>query len=588
MLKKLNYKKIIVIIIIVLIILALSFVIFNVINNYRRDYQTVTTIEYNYYKLYSDKKYGVINTKGECIIQPEYDDIIIPNPSKPVFICIYDYNRTTEEYKEKILNDKGEEIFTQYDSVSAIPVTGIIGEIPYEKMVLSYEKEGKFGLIDFDGKEVTTNKYEEILSVPYKEGELLVKENGKYGVINNKGVKLIKPQYDSIIGDGYFTEEEMYKVSGYVVGVETEDGMYYGYINNKGKKLLETEYDEIYRISEIQDKNVFLIASQKGRTGLFENKKIRIEFEYEDINYDETSNLIITKENRKYGVQTLYGKDILQEEFDEIQVEGIYILATKGDETKKYDYNGALVEDTTYTKVTKTDNEKYFITINSEYLYGVLGQDENVLIENKYEYLENIFDNLFIARNDKGKYGIINELDQEIISFRYDVVQNIKDTNIIQTMIVENNLTELFKKDGNEIISQENLRMITEDGYIKVYVENDIRYFDFDGNELEARQVYPNNNYYAFKRNGKWGFENKDKTVTVIDAIYDRVTEFNKYGFAGIKQGDKWGIVNSNGEVIVEPIYKINDENVDPDFLGKYYRENYGYVKASYTDDVIE
>ena len=588
MFKKLNYKKVIVIIVIILVLIALFFMAFSIINNYRRDYETVGTIEYNYYKIYSNKKYGVINTKGECIIQPEYDNIIIPNPSKPVFICIYEYNITTEEYKQKILNDRGEEIFTQYESVSAIPVTGIIGEIPYEKIVLSYKKEDKYGLINLDGKEITSNKYEEILSVPYKEGELLVKENGKYGVINNKGVNLIKPQYDSIIGDGYFTENEMYKASGYIVGIEKTDGMFYGYINNKGKKILETEYDAIYRIGEIQDKNVFLIASKKGQTGLLENKKIRIELEYEDINYEETSNLVITKENRKYGVKTLYGQSILPEEYDEIQVEGIYILATKNNETTKYDYNGIVVEDTNYTRVTKTENEKYYITINSEYLYGVLGQDKNVLIESKYEYLENIFDNLFIARNDKGKYGVINASDEEIVPFNYDVVQNLKDTNIIQTMIVENNLTELFNKSGEKIISQENIRIITENNYIKVYSGNNVRYFDFNGSELESRQVYSNNNYFAFERNGKWGFENIDGSVTLIDAIYDRVTEFNKYGFAGIKKDNKWGIVNLEGEIIVEPIYEINDQNIEPDFLGKYYRENYGYMEASYTDDIKE
>ena len=32
------------------------------------------------------------------------------------------------------------------------------------------------------------------------------------------------------------------------------------------------------------------------------------------------------------------------------------------------------------------------------------------------------------------------------------------------------------------------------------------------------------------------------------------VTEFNKYGFAGIKKGGKWGVVNIKGEIIQEPI----------------------------------
>ena len=56
MFKKLNYKKVIVIIVIILVLIALFFMAFSIINNYRRDYETVGTIEYNYYKIYSNKK----------------------------------------------------------------------------------------------------------------------------------------------------------------------------------------------------------------------------------------------------------------------------------------------------------------------------------------------------------------------------------------------------------------------------------------------------------------------------------------------------------------------------------------------------
>ena len=54
---------------------------------------------------------------------------------------------------------------------------------------------------------------------------------------------------------------------------------------------------------------------------------------------------------------------------------------------------------------------------------------------------------------------------------------------------------------------------------------------------------------YAKKINGKWGFVNEENKL-IINNEYDMVTEFNKYGFAGIKKGGKWGVVNIKGEII--------------------------------------
>ena len=40
-------------------------------------------------------------------------------------------------------------------------------------------------------------------------------------------------------------------------------------------------------------------------------------------------------------------------------------------------------------------------------------------------------------------------------------------------------------------------------------------------------------------------------------------------GFAGIKVGNKWGVINSAGEIVQEPIYEL--QGISPNFIGKYY-----------------
>lgn len=72
----------------------------------------------------------------------------------------------------------------------------------------------------------------------------------------------------------------------------------------------------------------------------------------------------------------------------------------------------------------------------------------------------------------------------------------------------------------------------------------------------------------------------------VVQNTYDMVTEFNEYGFAGIKLDGKWGVINSNGEIIQEPIYEL--ESASPTFIGKYYRSEEWYGNDYFTDKVNE
>ena len=67
----------------------------------------------------------------------------------------------------------------------------------------------------------------------------------------------------------------------------------------------------------------------------------------------------------------------------------------------------------------------------------------------------------------------------------------------------------------------------------------------------------------------------------VVNYNYEAVTESNKYGFAGIKQNGKWGVADSEGKIIVEPTYELNND--EPTFIGQYYQVVYGNGEVYYT-----
>jgi hypothetical protein len=94
--------------------------------------------------MYSDDKVGVVDKNGNLIIDAIYSDIFIPNPSKDVFFV---YENATDY---KIVNSKSEELFTDYDKVEVLQTSEL--SLDFEKVFLKFEKNGKYGLIDFDRK----------------------------------------------------------------------------------------------------------------------------------------------------------------------------------------------------------------------------------------------------------------------------------------------------------------------------------------------------------------------------------------------------------------------------------------------------
>ena len=451
-------KNIIVILLVLITIILASVIIYNKI---KKMYKVEDVVEEKYLLLLSQNNVGVIDNKGNVIIEPQYFSIHIPNPSKPLFICYYDYNEQTKAYRTKVVNQNGTELFTRYNKVETIDLNEIETSMPYEKNVLKYEEKGKYGLIDLKGNVVTKAEYDSIDGLSNKEGELLIAKDGKYGVINTSGAELIKPEYDFISGDEYYTNDKKYALSGYILGLKTTDGYRYGYMNYKGKILLEVEYNDIIRLggigSEDTDKDVFLVAKKNGQCGLIKNKKVVLDFRYQSIDYSGVNNFFIVTRSTKTGVYNSLGKKIISVKYDSVQVHNNYIYTKLKDEEAYYNLNGNRIDKSSI----KEDEEK---------------------------------------SEDKAEK-----------------------TSVTAKLI-------------------------------------------------------------PIEQDGKWGFTDEYSNIK-IECKYEKVTEFNEYGFAGVKLDGKWGSINEKGKVIIEPVYNL-DNFYEIDFIGKYYKVVYDYKTVYYSDDI--
>ena len=568
-------RNIIIVALIVAIVVG-AFVYFIYTNGKKYEVEKVST--YNYFVLRKDNLSGVIDRSGNTIIEAEYSDVIIPNPEKALYVC-YEGENT------KVLNERKEEILTDYQNVEPIQLQNLTSDLMYEKTVLKYEQDGKFGLVDFEGKRITKPIYESIEGLPYKEGELLVKQNEKYGVINIKGNKLVDIKYDKISVDGYYTSENSYKFAGYIISNTTDEGYRYGYINYDGKLLLDPEYNELSRVIGItDDENAYILCAKNGQFGIMKNDEELIPNEYQSIEYDESNKLFTIEKSKKFGIANLDGKIIVPTEYSQIDITGIYLYAQNSQGITVYNTSGTEANIDTNIAILNTSNEKYKIRIDNSdgTKYGVINDEGEQVIEEKYNYIEYLFDNYFIASNDQSKLGVIDDDDNVKIELNNDALQKIEGANVIQASTTADGTTKLYSKDMTEICSMTNANVEVRNNYIKISNELDTRYFDKEGKELKNTEVYPNNTLFAKKEGDKWGFADKNGN-TVVEAKYDKVTEFNEYGFAGVRLDGKWGVLNSKGEEVLAPTYTLNEET-EPYFIGTYYRVQFGFGEFYYTD----
>ena len=552
--------KIIVSIIIVILIVIIGIVILNLTK--KKPVETIKQDPYEYFTLSSlDEKVGVIDKTGKEIIKPEYESVYIPNQSKDVFVCFKD------ESNYSILDSNGKDLYQEYNSVYPIVISD--ASLEMEKNVLSYEENGKYGLIDFSGKKLTDAIYDEVSSLSNKPGCILARKDGVYGVLDSKGNTIIDVKYNSIKGDEYSSAKDGYLKTGYIVSEKTNSGIIYGYIDYNGKMLISPKYELVTRVLEYDEDNIYLIFMDHGKKGVIKNKKVIIKPKYQAINYYNNSNVFVVNRNEKYGFFDSTGKEILKAEYTSYSIAGNYISVKKDDEMRLFDLHGNLVNTNTYRSIIGTNNPSYFIAQNENGYYSIISKD--VQIDDKYTNIAHAFDNFLVFTTEEGKSGILNIYAGIEVEPEYDYIIVLDNINALEAR--KGNEVDIYSKKIEKVLTMKDaVVQNVNDNYVSIYSNSELNYINKDGELVKNTEVYKDSKLYSYKdENDKWGFKNGNGDI-IIECKYDVVTELNQYGFAGIYQDGKWGVIDENGTIIVDPIYEI-ETYYSPKFVGKYLLE---------------
>ena len=433
----LNYKKVFAVILVLVVIAMIVFMIKNILEKGKESGKITSA---SYYALYTDNKWGIIDNNGIEIISPSYQEMIkVPNNKKEVFLCTYDINNETGEYKTKALNSKNEEIFTDYSQIEALENFDKNNNLWYEDNVLKVQKDNKYGLIDLSGKEIVPCEYDNITVVAGVKNSIKVQKDGKYGLITTEGTTILEPVYNDILNFG-----EDYKNGYIVINAEKK----YGVVDYLGKQLLEAKYE---KVEQLYGKDSFVITEAGKQKLVNTSGEIVLDSGYDSIKQilGYTTQGVVFKTGEKCGVMNNNKEILIPAEYDDLkEVKDNVFVAKKADkygiinmqnETKVEFKYTSINYDSTADIVIAEDEQFKSSLMNSDFevkLQGIVSEinDEKgylkIRIDNENKYYNFKFEEkqaqdilatntLFLSKQD-GKYGFVNAKGEVIVDYIYD------------------------------------------------------------------------------------------------------------------------------------------------------------------------
>lgn len=433
--ERLNIKKVIAVVIAIVVIIMFVFGIIEILK--QKPATSEKTFVTEYYSIYEQNKWGIIDTKGNVIIEPQYDEmLIVPENSKPIFIYMKDVDYTNGIYTSKAINEKNEEIYTDYEQIEVIYNHDKDNNLWYESNILKVKKDGKYGLINLDGKKlveclydnieeivgtkgvyITTkdskkgivdnigniiieNKYTEITSLTnkYENGFIVKDENGKFGVVNYDKTTAIECKYDEIknvYGNGMYVvrEANILKV-----------------INTEGQSFAENKFAEVKSINSDN-----LVIKANGKYGVINTASVeKIPTIYDELTY-MFSDLYIAKKDNKYGIININNEEKLAFNYTYITYLEEADIIRAETETMQTELLNRNFESKVTGLITQINDSKNYIRIRvgDEYKYY------NFKLEEKANTEILSTNTIFLSKKD-GKYGYVNDKGIVVVDYIYD------------------------------------------------------------------------------------------------------------------------------------------------------------------------
>ncbi|MCF8297132.1 MAG: WG repeat-containing protein [Saprospiraceae bacterium] len=419
-----------------------------------------------------------------------------------------------------------------------------------QELVPFQNDDGKWGLKNEKGKTKVKPNFDNILKLQAYQGE---DENSNlkfYYIVNNGGEMNTQVIYDTIFNFNIdeMTGEEIIEPVTFEKQYQYITGGKFGLLDPNGKTVLKTIYDSLaipYRgYRNGQDYiGLFLVNMSKIKDASF----------FKDIEYREMDNsgLLYVCLNNKWGIMNLNGKQLLEIKYDSYYLGDFYINNIPGASTTSSGEVYFKVDD----ELVKNSNA-YLVWDKQESDYSSEDYYKNKL----YLYLSNSI------------------IDSTSIYFPVTLINPDDEFDIIDTLL-ENRVPMLIKGDivivnnkGKEIAPTafddlyfnptlyDDYGNIKPFGYVRLKMPED----EIVNYNIDLSNIVLASKFLWVKKNKKWGLIDVEGN-TIIEPKYDSISYDSKYdgSFSLFNHNVLAAITDNNGEFLYKADETIvNNSNI--------------------------
>ena len=402
------------------------------------------------YVIVTNGKYGIVDESNKTVLQPEYDDLILPSAERYYYESIYD--------ESEWLKIDGRD--TYYHNFYRLE--------DYIDSRVFVKKDDKWYAYSYEGIRVGSNGYKDISNYA---GALILNDDKGYGIMVGDNT-VVPCQYNRISVKTHYNASRRPDYYFFLLGKNNRMGLYiagvgenivsysipaqyrsiivcddrvivqdkkYGLLCFNGESILDVKYDNIKYIHE---KGHFLVTLNDNQGVLDKDGNNVISIDYKNISFANDV-YYLTDENNRHGI---FG--ILPCEYD--RIEGLndcfvatidkcsYFVSFDGKTITRFDRCSQLDKVSTYNKLPaygKDTYHSYYTTNPKEYQYpesglylitidskvGVINRYGEIIIPVDYQGVGIISDNVILAWKEKTMQ--LFSLDGKIQSVIYDRIE---------------------------------------------------------------------------------------------------------------------------------------------------------------------
>jgi WG containing repeat len=424
------------------------------------------------------------------------------------------------------------------------------------------KKDQVFGFLNYCGDETITCQYE--MAQPFNNGRALVKKVDWYFVDANNKESDVLPNVVDAMALKYGVSIARFKDNKFAM-IDNRYDVTKAPISEKYDEIMQLKGTDVYKVK---------IGSRMGLINL--RGEVKLDVNYDNIEptnlgyiYKITKNGKIGYINNEWRVQFVPSFD----EVGDLDKNGIAV-AKEGSRFRMISFR-TFQRSEVYNQIVPFGNTKITIYQGDGGLYGLLNTEFKEVLPPQYSSIS-AFNQFGLAEACKleKKCGYINEQGIEVISPVYEEISGFNSHGLV----VVSELTKDCAKSKNcrtDIVYNKNGQVIIAKATENEFNSMKIRY------ELDT--ILHSNKFAVVKMfidEKPEGFHLIDaKTYRLITPMaYNNITPYDANGIFRVKKGDKWGMIDTLGTVILVPTYKEIKKGAEGYYAVKNEEGKYGFI----------